>query len=138
MHGLSLPPTRQKHAHAHTLRVEGEKGREGNAGSSMDHQDPTSPRRRLTHRGCLVGGGNVRGTLEGWGCYIRPARGGESSVHPRGAYRSRSIGHRIVAPGVDREHLALAGCTHAVIPYDPYVVDTNGKGTLEETRRLCC
>lgn len=67
--------------------------------------------------------GNVRGMLEGWGCYIRPARGGESSVHPREAYRSRSIGHTIVAPGVDGAHLAFAGCTRSYLN----VAGTNGE-----------
>lgn len=36
--------------------------------------------------------GIFRGRLEGWGCYIRPARGGESSVRPREAYRLRRCG----------------------------------------------
>lgn len=38
--------------------------------------------------------GMPRGRLEGWGCYIRPARGGESSVRPREAYRSRRCDDR--------------------------------------------
>lgn len=79
----------------------------------MDHQDPHPHGDVSRARVVWMVGGNVRGTLEGWGCYIRPARGGESSVHLRGAYRSRSIGHTIVAPGVDREHLAFAGCTRS-------------------------
>lgn len=40
MRGLSLPPTTEERTHAHIPDVEGEKGREGDAGSSMDHQDP--------------------------------------------------------------------------------------------------
>lgn len=38
--------------------------------------------------------GIFRGRLEGWGCYIRPAQGGESSVRPREAYRSRRCDDR--------------------------------------------
>lgn len=38
--------------------------------------------------------GMLRGRFEGWGCYIRPARGGESSVRPREAYRSRGCDDR--------------------------------------------
>lgn len=77
--------------------------------------------------------GNVRGMLEGWGCYIRPARGGESSVHPRGAYRSRSIGHTIVAPGVDGAHLAFARM-HTQLSY---VADTNGERNVRRDSEVC-
>lgn len=80
--------------------------------------------------------GTVRGTLEGWGCYIRPARGGESSVRPTGAYRSRRIRRTIVAPGDDGAHLAFAGCTHAVTSATA-LTNENVGGTLEDLEVFC-
>lgn len=132
MRGFSLPPTTETYTRTHPRC----RGRERTRGECRVLDGPpgsTSPRRRLARRGCLERWGNVRGTLEGWGCYIRPARGGESSVHPRGAYRSRSIGHTIVAPGVDGAHLAFAGCTRSYLTSPA----RNGKGTVRRDSEMC-
>jgi len=56
MRGLSLPPTTE-HAHADIPDAEGEKGCEGDAGSSMDHQDPHPHGDVSRAGGCLDGGG---------------------------------------------------------------------------------
>lgn len=59
MRGLSLPPTTE-HVHAHIPDVEGEKGDEGDAGSSMDHQDP-HPHGGVSRAGVARNGGGPSG-----------------------------------------------------------------------------
>ncbi|XP_032688299.1 uncharacterized protein LOC116852245 [Odontomachus brunneus] len=57
-------------------------------------------------QGLLRQWGTVRGMLEGWGGYIRPTRGGESSVRPTGAYRLRRIEHVVLHTGIRRRRSA--------------------------------
>lgn len=132
MRGLSLPPTTETCTRTHPRCG----GRERTRGGCWVLDGPpgsTSPRRRLARRGLPERWGNVRGMLEGWGCYIRPARGGESSVHPRGAYRSRSIGRTIVAPGVDPSASRIRG-THTQLSY---VAGTNGERNVRRDSEVC-
>lgn len=76
-----LPP--QKHTHAHTPGVEGEKGREGNAESSMDHQDP-HPHGDVSRAGVAWTVGERQGNVRGVGVlYQAGARGGELSSSKR-------------------------------------------------------
>ncbi|EZA48549.1 hypothetical protein X777_13219 [Ooceraea biroi] len=66
-----------------TRAVEGEKGREGDAGSSMDHQDP-HPHGGVSRAGVAAAVGDRQGNVRGVGVlYKAGARGGELSSFKR-------------------------------------------------------
>lgn len=94
--------------------VAGEKGREGNSGSSVDHHRIHIPTTLSRAQRPPRWWGNVRGTLEGWGCYIRPARGGESSVRPRGAYRLHCDGWHTIVRSYSAANRRSASCTRGM------------------------
>lgn len=81
--------------------------------------------------------GNVRGTLEGWGCYIRPARGGESSVRPRGAYRLHCIGwhDRAMYSAANRRS---ASCTRGMHTTQLSLPLPRRAGKALEDSGMCC
>lgn len=129
MHDHPVPPCRPSTPPSLSRARKDARGMLGPRWSSRIHI-PTATSRV---QGLLRQWGTVRGMLEGWGGYIRPARGGESSVRPTGAYRLRRIEHVVFAHGHPAIEERILRSRNAHTPSPP-LATRHSEGNMKRER----